>query len=644
MSSRERFRELLAQRRPLLMDGATGTELYNRGVFINRSFEEANLTNPGLVLGLHGDYVKAGSGAILTNSWGANRFKLAAHSLGEKTGPINAAAAELAREAAGDSVYVGGSVGPLGKRLAPLGPISPEDAFEAFSEQMSHLVASGVDFLYLETFSDMAQLEQALRAARLYQETVPVAASLTINLAGELAQGGSLEEAIGNADTWGADIVGLNCSVGPQPTLSAIERVKSLTTKPLCVKPNAGLPREIDGRTIYMSTPEYVATYTRNFLQAGVQLVGGCCGTTPAHVKSMAQAYRHYVAMYEAPGKRENVTVTGSTQSGKTAQDRGETRRSDNQPPVERVPFREKSRWSRKIADGETVYALELLPPAGVETGPVLDRAARVKEAGLDVINLPDGPRASSRMSTTLTAILIEQQVGIETVLHYTCRDRNLIGMQSDLLGIHSAGLRNMLLITGDPPKVGNYPDATGVFDVDAIGLTTMAHRLNGGVDIGNRSIGRPTALSLGVAVNPVHRDFDYEMDRFARKVEAGAEWAISQPVFDEADMLRFLEHVDRKGIRIPVIVGLWPLTSLRNAEFMNNEVPGVSVPAQVMRRMAEAQSKEEALQTGVEIARQLHQRLRKDVQGFQISAPFGRIDLALNVVADQDQEQENQS
>lgn len=634
MNSRERFRTLLQERKPLLLDGATGTELYNRGVFINRCFEEANLNNPALVLGLHRDYVEAGAGAILTNSWGANGIKLAAHSLQEKTREINESAAALARDVAGEDCFVGGSVGPLGRRLEPWGPITAEQAFRAFHLQIECLVRGGVDFLYLETFSDLAELEQALRAARAVVESpgpgpgqdTPVAASVTINLAGELVQGGSLEKAITSVDTWGADIVGLNCSVGPQPTLTAIEKIKGLTDRPLCVKPNAGLPREVEGRTIYMSTPEYLATFTRNFLQAGVQIVGGCCGTTPAHIRSMAQAFRHYVAMNETPAPR--ITV-GAPQSRADGRARGA---DEEAPAVRRVPLEEKSRWSAKIARGEKVYALELLPPSGVNLEPVLERTARVKEAGIDVINIPDGPRASSRMSTTLTAVMIEQKVGIETVLHYTCRDRNLIGMQSDMLGIHAVGLRNMLLITGDPPKVGNYPNATGVFDVDAIGLTSVVYQLNGGIDVGNRAIGEPTALSIGVAVNPVHRNFEYEMDRFARKVAAGAEWAISQPIFDERDMFRFLEHIEKKGIRIPVIAGIWPLTSLRNAEFMNNEVPGISIPPEVIARMAAASTKEEALETGVAIARELHQRLEREVQGFQISAPFGRIDMALRV------------
>jgi methionine synthase / methylenetetrahydrofolate reductase(NADPH) len=636
MTTRNRFRTLLDERRPLLLDGATGTELYNRGLFINRSFEEANLSNPDLVRGLHRDYVEAGAGAILTNSWGANEYKLAGHSLREQTGRINTLAAELARQVAGEEVFVGGSVGPLGTRLEPWGPITAAQAYQAFSLQVKSLIDGGVDFIFLETFSNPVELEQAILAARDVTPAVPVAASLTIDLTGDLMQGGSLEEAIRRVDVLGADVIGLNCSVGPQLTLEAIERIKGLTTRPLSVKPNAGLPREIDGRTIYMSTPEYLATYTRNFLQAGVQLVGGCCGTTPAHIRSMAQAYRHFLAMHEAPVARTTVQAVPSVVSVAGSDATGSSPAgavpSEEPTSVERVPFEEKSRWSAKIARGEKVYALELLPPSGVNMAPLLEKTSRVKDAGIDVINIPDGPRASSRMSTTLAAVMIEQQIGIETVLHYTCRDRNLIGMQSDLLGIHAVGLRNMLLITGDPPKVGNYPNATGVFDVDAIGLTTMAYRLNGGIDVGNRAIGEPTALSIGVAVNPVHRNFEYEMERFARKVAAGAEWAITQPIFDETDMYRFLEYIEKSGTRIPIIAGLWPLTSLRNAEFMNNEVPGISIPPAVIRRMAEAGSKEEALETGVEISRRLHQRLAPEVQGFQISAPFGRIDMALRV------------
>ena len=620
MTSRERFRKQIDERAPLLLDGATGTELYNRGVFINRCFEEANLSNPALVLGLHRDYVNAGSGALLSNSWGANQLKLAGHGLQEKTREINIAAAALAREAAGEELFVGGSVGPLGRRIEPWGPVSVEQAYNAFCVQIESLFQGGVDFIYLETFSDLIELEQAIHAAKDAAPALAVAASVTINLSGELVHGGSLESAIRSADQWGADIVGLNCSVGPQPTLTAIERIKTLTSRPLCVKPNAGLPREIDGRMIYMSTPEYVATFTRNFLQAGVQLVGGCCGTTPAHVKNMAQAYRHFMAMHA--GGNTRITVEKPRRQADSEQ--------GAEPP--RVAFADKSRWSAKIARGQKVYALELLPPSGVNMAPLLEKTQKVKQAGLDVINIPDGPRASSRMSTSLAAVMIEQRVGIETVLHYTCRDRNLIGMQSDLLGIHAVGLRNVLLITGDPPKIGNYPNATGVFDVDAIGLTRVAHQLNGGIDVGNRPIGEPTALSIGVGVNPVHRSFDYEMQRFEQKVAAGAEWAITQPIFDAADMFRFLEYLEKRNIRIPIIAGIWPLTSLRNAEFMNNEVPGISIPKAIIERMAQARSKQEGMEIGVEIALQLRRTLDPSVQGFQVSAPFGRIDMALRV------------
>ncbi len=635
MTTRERFRHYLDNGRPVLLDGATGTELYNRGVFINRCFEAANITDPELVLGLHQDYVAAGAGALLTNSWGANELKLAGHSLEERLEEINLTAARLAREAAGDDVFVGGAVGPLGRRMEPWGTLSAEQAWNAFSRQIACLERGGVDFLFLETFPDPNELEQAIRAAKAAAPQLPVAASLTIDLAGDLVHGGSLEQAIETIDGCGADIVGLNCSVGPQPTLNAIERVKRLTARPLSVKPNAGLPRQVEGRTIYMSTPEYLATFTRNFLQAGVQFVGGCCGTTPAHLRSMAQAYRHFLAMR---GDREtsDARVRGRERARSGAGTAVAAQPAEERPRVRRVRFAEKSRWSAKIAAGEKVYALELLPPSGVDIEPLLERTEKVKAAGIDVINIPDGPRASSRMSTILAAVMIEQRVGIETILHYTCRDRNLIGMQSDLLGIHAVGLRNVLVVTGDPPKVGNYPNATGVFDVDAIGLTRVVHELNGGIDVGGRDIGEPTALSIGVGVNPVHRDFDYEMERYRRKVDAGAEWAITQPVFDVADMFRFLEYVEKHGVRIPVIAGIWPLTSLRNAQFMHNEVPGVSIPDQVMDAMAKAGSRDEAMRTGVEIASDLRRTVEADVQGFQISAPFGRIDMALAVAGTQ--------
>jgi len=619
------FREALDKKVPLLFDGATGTELYNRGIFINRCFEDANLSSPSLILELHNDYVKAGAEVISTNSWGANRFKLQKHNLQEETRTINRKAAQLARQAIGDKGFVAGSVGPLGVRIEPWGPTSFDEAKAAFSEQIRGLLEGGVDVISLETFGDISELHQAILAAQEVAPRLPIMAEITVDTEGNMPFGTPADWAVKKIVEWGVDAAGFNCSVGPQPLLTLIQRIMPEVTIPFIVQPNAGLPKEVDGRTLYMCTPEYMAEFTKHFLQAGVLYVGGCCGTSPEHIRSMSQSFRHQRAMRNA----EEANYSGRVEFVRT--------HDVKQAPVVNctpVPLVEKSGWSRKIARGEVVTSVELLPPAGVVPTKILESSARLKEAGVDAVNIPDGPRASARMSAILTAVMIEQQAGIETVLHYTCRDRNLLGMQSDMLGAHAIGLRNVLLVTGDPPKLGSYPNATGVFDIDAIGLTNMVKRLNAGIDLGARPIGEPTALSVGVGVNPVHADFEYEMKRFAYKVEAGAEWAITQPVFDLKALYRFMDYIEKHNIKIPIVAGIWPLMSYRNAQFMHNEVPGVFIPDDIMKKMAVPQTAEDARKVGVDIARTMVESLGTAVQGFQVSAPFGRVELALEVLS----------
>lgn len=614
------FKEILKDGTPLLLDGAIGTELYNRGIFINRCFDEANLTNPGLITQLHQDYLKAGAQVITTNSWGANRYKLAHHNLQDKVVEINRRAAELARGVAKDEAYVAGSVGPLGVRLEPWGPTSYEEAQQAFSEQILALVSGGIDVLCLETFADLAELKQAIDAARNCAPELPIIAHVVIDMDGKLPAGSPVEWAMHELEAWNVDVVGLNCSVGPGPMLSAMDRIRAGSQRPVCLQPNAGLPKIVEGRTIYMCSPEYMGEFAKNFLSAGVQFIGGCCGTSPEHIRSMANAIRHRSAMLS----NERSVAKSSRASVEERQPKD---------AVARIPFIDKSKWSAKIARKEWVTAVELLPPTSVVPDGIIEKSRMLKEAGVDVVNIPDGPRASARMSAILTAVLVERDAGIETVLHYTCRDRNLLGMQSDMLGAHAIGLRNLLLVTGDPPKIGSYPNATGVFDIDAIGLTNMVHRLNGGVDLGGRSIGKPTSISVGVGANPVHPQIDYEMKRFKYKVEAGAEWAITQPVFDVDALYRFLDYIERHQIRIPIIAGIWPLVSHRNAVFMNNEVPGVVIPEEIIRRMEKPTDPEDAKKVGVEIAIEMIEKLGKNIQGVQVSAPFGRIDLALQVI-----------
>ncbi len=624
MNGKIPFKDILEKKIPLLFDGATGTELYNRGLFINRCFEDANLSNPNLIQELHEDYLRAGAQVITTNSFGANEFKLRQHNLQDKTYDINKTAAEIARRVIGNNGYVAGSVGPLGVRIEPWGPTSFDEAKNAFKAQIRGLTDGGVDVLCLETFYDISELDQAIKAAHEQSPELPIIAMVTVNMQGQLPVGTPYEWAITKILDWGVNCIGFNCSVGPQPLLSIIKKIREKVSIPMIVEPNAGLPKEVDGRRIYMCTPEYMAEFTKLFLEAGVQFVGGCCGTTPQHIKAMSQAFRHQNAMRSSESSgaaHEFSSVEYSDPNRHAAQ------------ICERIPFKDKSNWSQKIAAGTPVTSVELLPPSSVVPSKILERSAALKKAGVDAINIPDGPRASARMSAILTAVMIEQRVGIETVLHYTCRDRNLLGMQSDMMGAHAIGLRNMLLVTGDPPKLGDYPDATGVFDIDAIGLTNMVNQLNGGIDLGHRPIGEPTAISIGVGVNPVHSDFDYEMKRFRYKVEAGAEWAITQPVFDLQALYKFLDYIDQHDIKIPIIAGIWPLLSFRNAQFMNNEVPGVVIPDAIMKQMEQPRSPEDAKKVGVEIAQKMVAELGNQVQGYQVSAPFGRIDLALQVL-----------
>jgi methionine synthase I (cobalamin-dependent)/5,10-methylenetetrahydrofolate reductase len=600
----------------VMFDGAMGTMLYAKGVFINQCYDELVLRSPDLVREVHAAYVKAGAEVIETNTFGANRAKLTQYGLEGHVAAINRRAAEVAREAAGERLLVAGAVGPLGIRLEPYGPTSREEARAMFVEQMQALADGEADCFVLETFADLEELEQAVLAAREVDAALPVIAQATVGPELRTAYGASPEDVARVLDKWGVDVIGLNCSVGPQTILEAIERMAAVTSRKLSAQPNAGMPRDVGGRTMYMASPEYMATYARHLVQAGAKVVGGCCGTTPEHIKAMVEGVRPL-----APRTR---VVVGETRDGTTANE------AKARTPV---PLAERSRLGAKLAGGRFVTSVEIVPPRGIDTTKLEQDAATLAKAGVDAINVPDGPRAQSRMGAIATSLIIERH-GIEAVTHYACRDRNLLGMLSDLLGASALGLRNMLLITGDPPKMGPYPDATAVFDIDAIGLTNLVSKLNKGFDPGNNPIGEPTRFVIGVGVNPVAIDRAHELKRFHWKVEAGAEYAITQPVFDPGQLESFLESIH--DVRIPVIAGIWPLVSARNAEFLANEVPGVSVPREVLARMRKAseQSKEHALAEGIAIARESLDRVRNSVQGVQVSAPFGRIDLAIDVFA----------
>lgn len=611
------FRELISDARPHVFDGAMGTMLYSRGVYINRCYDELNLREPDIVRDVHRMYARAGAEILETNSFGANRVKLERYGLDKEVHAINARAAEIARGAAGEQVCVAGAIGPLGIRIEPYGPTSVDEAVDLFREQAAGLLEGGVDLFVLETFGDLLEIQQAVRAVRSLCD-LPIVAQMVIKEDGSTALGTDAGLFAQRLEEAGVDVVGMNCSVGPAAMLETIDLLHSATAKPLSAQPNAGLPREVDGRKIYMASPEYMATYAAQMIRKGIRFVGGCCGTTPEHIREITAAVRML-----SPG-RTHVQAAVSAPLEEAAA-----------PGVEPVPLVERSHWGRKLALGEFVTTVEIVPPRGADAARMLAGVRQLKEAGVDGVNVPDGPRAQSRMGVIATSVLIQQQVGIEPVIHYCCRDRNLLGMLSDLLGAQALGLRNLLLITGDPPKMGPYPEATAVFDIDAIGLTNLATRLNRGLDPGGSSIGDPTSFTIGVGVNPGAADFDHEMKRFYWKVEAGAEYAITQPVFDVEQLFRFLDHIDREGLRIPIIAGIWPLVSARNAEFLANEVPGVVVPEAIVDRMREASSrgKEEALAEGIAIAREMLAEVRPRVQGVQVSAPFGRVELALEVL-----------
>jgi homocysteine S-methyltransferase len=606
----------------VVFDGAMGTRLYEKGIFINKSFDELNLSQPGIVQEVHGEYVRSGVDVIETNTFGANRLKLTPHGFGDKVKEINEAGARIAREVAGGA-FVAGAVGPLGVKIEPWGPTSIDEARDLFKEQIAALVSGGVDILCFETFADVNELGQAIRAAKEVAPELPIIAQMTIDDEGNSLYGTPPEVFTKRLEEWGADVIGVNCSVGPAAMLHALERMTKVTKKPLSAQPNAGQPRLLDGRTIYECSPEYMASYARRFIQTGARLVGGCCGTTPRHVKAIVGAARML-------SPRERPEAERLIHAEPTTHDTSRLR-----PAVEPIPYVERSRLAAKIAKGEKIVSIELNPPKGTDLKGTLKRAKQAKDGGSDAVNIPDGPRATARMSALATAVLIQQEVGIETILHYCCRDRNLLGMQADLLGAFALGIRNLILITGDPPKLGDYPDATAVFDVDSIGLTNMVSRLNKAFDLGGSSFGKPTGFNIGVGANPGALDENREIERFFWKCDAGAEFAVTQPVYDVGALNRFLDAIRARGLQIPVVAGIWPLVSLRNAEFMKHEVPGVVVPDSVVERMARAQEKgpEAAVAEGVQIAREAVREIKDRIAGLQVSAPLGRVEVALQVV-----------
>ena len=599
---------------PVLCDGAMGTMFYARGVFINRCFDELNLTDAPLVRELHEEYLQAGAEVIETNTFGANAIRLKRFGLEAKVAEINTAAVRLARAATdgmrekhAHHAFVAGALGALGLAVADR---HADQMRAVYAEQIAALAAAGIDLLMVETVTSIDEAHAAIDAAHSVAPQLPIVAMVTVTDTGNMADGTSPEDAARLLEEWGVRAIGCNCSNGPMQVLETIERMRRVSRLPLAAMPNAGVPNCVDGRNIYLSSPEYLASFARKAARAGATLVGGCCGTTPKHIKAMRSSLRAVQAQAQGDGAITTKLVA-----------------SEIQPPA----LAARSAVGARIARGEFVTMVEIVPPKGIDASREIEGARMLHALGIHAINVPDSPRASARMSASSLCLQIEREVGIETVLHYTCRDRNLLGIQSDLLGAASLGLRNILCLTGDPPKMGSYPDATAVFDVDAVGLTAIVRDMNRGLDIGGSSIGQSTGFVIAVAANPGVPDLDAEVRRFAAKVEAGAEFGITQPVFDMRLLETFLKRIE--GFRIPIVAGIWPLTSVKNAEFMKNDLK-VSMPDEILRRMAAAATSPEASRAeGVRIAQEMLAEAQPMVQGVQVSAPFSRYSAAAQVL-----------
>lgn len=600
--------------RVLVFDGAMGSEIYRRHVFTNRCFDELCLSMPDMIREIHLAYADAGTDVLTTNSYGANRAALTQYGFGEKTLEVNRAAARLARgvaDGAGRPVLVAGSVGP-----AAVGGHGPEQRIALLAEQIAALLDGGADFILFETLPDRTAALEACRAVAAAGAARADAPAFVLSFAVHDDGDGSAAAAAAQVlaplppELPQPAAIGFNCGSGPDAMLAVVEKAVHLTGLPLIVQPNAGLPRLVENRQLYLCSPEYLTEYARRFVDLGARAVGGCCGTTPEHIREIARSIK--------PLQKKKIAV------------------QEIAPPVaaplrEPAPLEAKSPLGRKLAKGEWITSVELLPPRGYALADVIAKAVKCRERGVDMVNIPDGPRAAPRLSPLVTALKIQEGAGLDTVLHVCCRDRNFISLQADLLGCAACGIRNLLFITGDPPKLGHYAFASGVFDTDSIGLAALQSRLNRGVDLGGQAVEPPTAAVIGVGADPNALDFDREVRRFRAKVEAGAEFAITQPVFDTGALFRFLDAV--QDLRIPVIAGIWPLASLRNATFMKNEVPGVVVPDWIMERMAAAQTREDQRRTGIAIAREAVAAIRPRVAGIQVSAPLGSVETALEVL-----------
>ncbi|MDR1932678.1 MAG: bifunctional homocysteine S-methyltransferase/methylenetetrahydrofolate reductase [Spirochaetales bacterium] len=602
----------------VVFDGAMGTMLYAKGLFINTCYDSVNLTNPGLVKSIHEDYIRAGVDVIETNTYGANAIKLGAYGLSDQMREINSKAVAIAKNAVKaaaenpDDCAVAGSMGPI---IAPdqiWQSRFGESVTKAYADQAAILAENGVDLFILETFTHIEELLLAAQAVKSVSSLPLVCSLVPVDLREENSEEAMLYKMLRLNQSGFVDVAGINCGIGPAAAAEVLECVRPHITKPFLVMPNAGSPRQVDGRTIYLNSPEYFSTYIKRYCQLGANAVGGCCGTTP---QQLAEAVKGLKVEKAISRKASAIVVNSGLKAAKA------------------VPLAEKSKLGAKLAAGKMVATIELVPPRSCDLSPIIQKAILCRNLGVDAINLPDGPRASSRISSLVTAIEIERRAGIETILHYCCRDRNLISMQSDIMGAYTIGLRNVLAITGDPPKLGEYPNATGVFDVDSVGLTQAIYNLNHGLDLGGNALSAPTAMVVGVGLNPCALSFEYELKHYGDKVRSGAEFVITQPVFDPNALFRFLDAAEKLYGKLPVIVGVWPLVSYKNAEFMQNEVPGVEIPRDIMQRMSKTTGKEEGIAEGIKIAQEMIRVIKPRAAGFQVSAPFGKTELALEVL-----------
>ena len=600
---------------PLLCDGAMGTLLYARGVSLDACFDVLNLNNPRVVQSIHADYIAAGADCIETNTFGANRFKLAVHGLERQVREINRRGVALARdvrESSGRDVFVLGSIGPLGKYLAPLGTVTPDEARAAFHEQAEALLEGGIDAFVVETFSDLDEVALAVAAIRVMTD-VPIIAQMAFTDDGVTFTGRPAAEIARALRALPIQGLGANCSVGSSTLYDVLEHMRpEAGSLPLCIQPNAGLPSRIGERVIYLSSPAYMAEYAERMVGAGAGLVGGCCGTTPQHVAAMRKALdRRRPARPDARPTTVKVSPAAAGVSPGLH--------------VARPP----TLLGRKLAAREFVVTVELDPPRGHTVEKLVQGAKLLRERGVDIVDINDGSLGRVRMAVLPTALLVREATGLDINMHFTCRDRNLMGIQGDLLGAHALDVRNILAMTGDPPRAGDYANATAVFDVDGVGLIEILRRMNEGQDATGSSIGEPTSFYVGAALNPAAEDVVREIDRFHRKVRAGARWIQTQPVYDLGELDRFLERAG--GSPVPVLVGILPLHSARHAEFLHNEVPGITIPEDVRRRLREAG--DGALLVGIEMAQELVRAVRSRYAGAYLMPSFGRFEVVAEVL-----------